>query len=104
MESIITDYRELSVISNAPRECTHHCIFGNGRHELADKDGLTIPMTNAEHNMGKYALHENPTAEMLSKIIGQLAWEKEYIAKRTDRDLRHEAREAFRKRYGESYL
>ena len=104
MESIITEYTNISVISGLPKECTHHCIFGNGRHKLADKDGLTIPMTHAEHNTGKYALHENSTAEMLSKILGQLAWEKEYISQRTETDLRKEAREAFRKRYGESYL
>ena len=103
MESIITEYTDLSVVSGAPKECTHHCIFGNGRHKLADKDGLTIPLTNAEHNMGKYQLHENPTAEMLSKIIGQLAWEKEYISQ-GNTDIKKEAREAFRKRYGESYL
>ena len=103
MESIITEYTDISVISGSPKECTHHCIFGNGRHKLADKDGLTIPLPNAEHNMGKYQLHENHTAEMLSKIIGQLAREKENISD-GNKEIKKEAREAFRKRYGGSYL
>ena len=59
-------------------------IYGRGLRELADEDGLTIPLTHAEHNMNpngqRWQVHENAPAEALSKIAGQLAWEKEYIA------------------------
>nr|DAW76340.1 MAG TPA: CcmH protein [Caudoviricetes sp.] len=46
-------------------------------------------------------IHGNPMAEAMSKIIGQLAWEKRAVA---EGQTEEEAREAFRKRYGESYL
>jgi hypothetical protein len=109
-KSIITEYEDISAFSGAPAECTHHCVYGRGLRELADEDGLTIPLTNAEHNMSphgqRYQIHENPPAEALSRMVGQLAWEKNYyrdlctVAGNTEDD----AREAFRKRYGISYL
>jgi hypothetical protein len=45
--------------------------------------------------MGKATerIHENPMAEKLSKMLGQAIWEKH-----------NGDREAFRKRYGKSYL
>lgn len=103
-KSIVTEYEGISAFSGFPAECTHHLIFGNGLRKLADADGLTIPLTNAEHNMSRYGIHEHPAAEKLSKIAGQLAWEKEYIARTTYDGIRSEAREAFRERYGISYL
>lgn len=106
---MVTEYTEICVFCGRPKECTHHLIFGNGLHKLADQDGLTIPMCNRCHNMGLIIdrIHENPAAETLSKIAGQLAWEKEYIADRLELpfgDIRQEARDAFMERYGRSYL
>ena len=109
-KSIVTEYTDISAFSGAPAECTHHLIFGRGLRKLADRDGIFIPLTNSEHNMspnGKlYQIHENPVAEKLSKMVGQLAWEKEWILDRyNDKEkVKHEAREEFRKRYGISYL
>jgi len=113
-KSIVTEYEDISAFSGAPAECTHHLIFGRGLRELAEKDHLWIPLTNAEHNMNshgqRWQVHENAPAEALSRIAGQLAWEKEYIANElctTDslkEILYKEAREQFRKRYGISYL
>ena len=110
-KSIVTD---ISTFSGAPAECCHHLVFGRGLRELADADGLTIFLTNAEHNMNpngqRWQVHENAPAEALSKIAGQLAWEKEYIANTltTTEKLKaimyKEAREEFRKRYGRSWL
>jgi hypothetical protein len=40
-------------------------------------------------------------------MVGQLAWEKHYIATKRElpfEGIEHEAREAFRERYGISYL
>ena len=68
---------------------------------------IWIPLTNAEHNMSSkgliYQIHENPAAEKLSKIAGQLAFEKEYYRKLcvVNDDP---AREEFRKLFSESYL
>lgn len=111
MKTILTEYTELSAFSARPKECDHHLIFGSGVRKLADEDGLTIPLTHEEHNMGPIGnrIHENPAAEKLSKMLGQIAWEKEYyratfeaygeLARGQD-----PAREVFRERYGISYL
>lgn len=113
MKSIVTEYTELSAFSASPRECDHHLIFGNGLRKLADEDGLTIPLTNKEHNMGQNTeqIHGNQAAEKLSKMLGQEAWEAYHLSKIlteikdvTPEEIRAEAREAFRKRYGISYL
>ena len=109
--SIITKFENISAFSQGPAECTHHCIFGRGLRELADEDGLWIPLKNCEHNMSSkgtiYQIHGNPAAEKLSKMVGQLAWEKHYIAEKYSvpfEDIEEEAREAFRDRYGQSWL
>lgn len=105
--SIITKYEDISVFSGAPVECKHHCVFGSGKRDIADKYGLWIPLTNAEHNMSSkgliYQIHENPAAEKLSKIVGQLAFEKEYYKKKSG-ITEDPARDEFRKIFGESYL
>ena len=105
-KSIVTEYEEISAFSEAMAECRHHLVFGRGLRELADQDGLWIPLTNAEHNMSPYGtigqIHENIAAEKLSKIAGQLAWEKHTIIQSGCNE--REARQFFRQRYGISYL
>lgn len=111
-KSIITDYMEISAFSGKPAESTHHCVFGSGLRRLADQDRLIIGLTHDEHNMGELIerIHGNPAAEKLSKMVGQLAWERHWIAERLKQlhpgagDIESEAREAFRKRYSISYL
>lgn len=110
-KSIVTEFTDISAFSGAPAECRHHLCFGRGIRELAEQDGIWIPLTNSEHNMSpngqRYQIHENPPAEALSKMCGQMAWEKEYYREfyrqhtGFDEDC---SREAFRKRYGISYL
>ena len=120
MKNILTEYTELSAFSASPKECDHHLIFGSGLRKLADEDGLILPLTNREHNTGTVSerIHENQAAEKLSKMLGQVAWEEYYTAKlfakkheitgttedQCARAVMREAREAFRKRYGVSYL
>ena len=110
-KSIITNFENISAFSQAPAECQHHCIFGRGLRELADNDGVWIPLKNCEHNMSSKGninqIHGNPAAEKLSKMLGQIAWEKHWIAEKYSlpfTDIEAEAREAFRARYGQSYL
>lgn len=119
-KSIVTNYEQYSAFSGRPAECTHHLLFGGAIRKLADEDNLTIGLTNAEHNMSSKGtinqIHGNPAAESLSKIAGQLAWERVYLAKKlanvnkdgldeqTVEEWLDEAREAFRKRYGKSFL
>lgn len=113
MKSIVTKYLNISAFSQRAAECVHHLVFGSGKRKLADEDGLTIPLCHDEHNMGQICdrIHGNPAAEKLSKMLGQVAWESCYLAKKlaeltgqSASDLTSEAREAFRKRYGQSYL
>ena len=118
MKSKITDYVEYSAFSGSPAECYHHLIFGRGVRKLADEDRLIIGLKNSEHNMSPNGtinqIHDNPAAEKLSKIAGQLAWERNYLISQMalpfesedeafDR-LSRECREAFRRRYQKSYL
>ena len=110
-KSIITKFENISAFSGSPAECNHHLIFGNGLRDLADTDGIWIPLTNKEHNMSSkgtiYQIHSNPAAEKLSKMLGQMAWEKKYIIDKYElpfEGINDEAREAFIARYGKSYL
>lgn len=112
-KSIVTEYEDISVFSGRPAECTHHLIGGTGLRKLSDADGLTIPLLHAEHNLSPQGtinqIHGNPAAEKLSKICGQLAFEKKYLADFLREQFKFDgvetkAREAFRNRYGESYL
>lgn len=103
-KSIVTEYEGISAFSGFPAECQHHLCFGNGLRKLSDEDGLYIPLTHSEHNMGRFGIHGHPAAEKLSKMLGQMAWEKEYLVKQLPEGMKEEAREQFRKRYGISYL
>jgi hypothetical protein len=49
-------------------------------------------------------IHDNPPAEYLSKMCGQLAFEKEYYRRKLCEADEDPARDAFRERYGESYM
>lgn len=115
MKSRVTNYEQYSAFSGTPSECKHHLIFGGALRKLADEDGLYIGLTNAEHNLSPKGtinqIHGNPAAEHLSKIAGQLAWERNYLIERqllpfdnSYDEISEEAREAFRQRYGKSYL
>jgi len=110
-KSIITNFENISTFSGLPSECEHHCVFGRGLRDLAEEDGLKIYLTNKEHNMSSKGtinqIHGNPAAEKLSKMVGQLAWEKHWIAEKYSlpfSDIETEAREAWRERYGKSFL
>ena len=116
-KSIVTKYENFSAFSGIPTQIRHHLLFGRGIRSLAEADGVWIPLTDQEHNMSrngvKHQVHDNPAAEHLSKMAGQLAWERKYLADKLAEgntghqsadDWMDEAREAFRRRYSESYL
>lgn len=119
MQTILTKHKDISVFSGMQAEAVHHLIWGKfGRlRDLADADGLTIPLLHREHNMSASGtirqIHDNSAAEALSKMLGQVAWEKDYLAKKlatgnaekkTVDEWYMEARMAFMRRYGESWL
>lgn len=101
-KGIITEYDDYCLFCGRPVEAKHHLIGGPNRKK-AEEDGLKIPCCNNCHNVGDVLtrIHGNPMAEVMSKMMGQLAWEKRAVAGgKTEK----EAREAFRSRYGISYL
>lgn len=103
MKGIITKYNEYCMLCGKPTTTQHHFLFGRGERQLADEDGIKGPVCDDCHNIGELIkrIHGNIAAEKLSKMVGQLAWEKHAVAEGMTED---EAREAFRKRYKRSYL
>ncbi|MBH1941668.1 hypothetical protein I5677_12265 [Mobilitalea sibirica] len=95
MKSIVTEFTEICFFCGKPAECEHHLIFGKGNRDLSEEDGLKVPSCNRCHNIGTTIerIHDNSMAERLSKMLGQVIWESHYGD-----------REAFRRRYGKSYL
>lgn len=104
MKSILTKYTDSCMFCGTPTREEHHFLFGRGIRRLAEEDGIKGPACRFCHTTGwpvSSRIHDNPMAEKLSKIVGQLAWEKHKVATGMTED---DARDAFRKRYGVSYL
>lgn len=84
-------------------ECTHHLIFGQGLRDLADRDHLYLDLCNSCHNTGNLIsrIHDNSSAEKLSKMLGQALWMLNQVATQEDQDM---LKDQFIKRYGRGYL
>lgn len=109
-DSIIVNmrYANYDLIDGRPDVHRHHVFMGAKQRDLADEDGLWIPLSEQHHEYGlrpdtgvRCDVHHCKIFRQLTQIIGQLAWELEYVA---DDQKKKEAREAFRKRYGQSML
>ena len=102
-KTIVTRYDSFCFYCGRPVETEHHLLFGTGMRQLAEEDGIKLPACDEHHVTGRLIcrIHDNPMAERLSKIAGQLAWEKHCVAQGHSEE---EARELFRKRYKESFL
>lgn len=100
---IVTEFNRYCVFCSRPTEEEHHLLFGRGTRKLAEKDGIKVPVCSYCHTQNPVAqrIHDNTMAEKLSKIAGQLAWEKRCVASGKTEE---EARADFTKRYGRSYL
>lgn len=114
-KGIVTQHETICFICGRQAETEHHLIFGTAGRELSEKDGLKVPVCNNCHNMGQKLcrIHENPMAERMSKMIGQLAWEREWLLKNTvainskgqmEKVEGNVVRSQFMKRYGRSYF
>lgn len=105
-KSIITKYDKYCAFCGSPASEEHHLVFGDmgGKiRRLAEEDGIKLPACPYCHTLNpvKERIHDNPMAEKLSKMAGQLAFEKHACAQGVAEE---EAREMFRRRYGVSYL
>lgn len=108
-DSIIVDMRwaNYDMIDGTPAVERHH-VFGGANRHLSDDDGLWVPLSY-EHHQGMTSVHHNKEMKVLMHIIGQQAWMMDYIINNKDlpfdfANIKEEAKEAFRKRYGRSYL
>lgn len=105
LKTILTNYNEYCLICGKPAE-SHHIFKGNKQRKLADEDKLIMPLCQ-EHHTGNMSVHNKRELNVLCEIAGQLAWERQYLINKYQLpfdDLGDEAREAFRNRYGMSYL
>ncbi len=117
LHSIITDDLTHCIISGSPNVAIHHCL-GAANRNYSDSDGLVVPLEPTLHNEGKKPndkdllgvrcdVHHCKNMATLTHMMAQLAWEKRYIVEALEMpfdDIENEAREAFRSRYGKSYL
>ena len=95
---------EYCAICDKPNAEIHHLVFGVANRRLADADNLVLPLCREHHEF----LHKNAR---VSKIIGQLMFEREYLIEQmilpfddSHDEISDNARNAFRSRYGRSYL
>lgn len=103
---MITKFDDLCIICNRPATDHHHCFKGTKQRHLADEDGLIIPLCK-EHHLGNMSVHQKKELNVLCEIIGQLAWEREYLIKKYELpfdDLSTECRTAFVERYSKNYI
>lgn len=82
----------------------HHFLFGSGMRNKAEEDGIKAHVCDRCHTIGKVTdrVHDNSMAEKLSKMFGQAIYERNALASGEVKTI-DEAREKFRKRYGESF-
>ena len=116
MESIVTKYMSNCIICGKPDPDIHHGISGTANRKVSDAERLLFPVCPEHHNMGNNSIHLNPVINTWSKIAGELAWECQYLAQQlADVDMngldiksvdewREEAREKFRKKFGQNYV
>lgn len=93
---MVTDYMNNCLLCGRPRTDIHHCIYGSNRKKC-DADAIVIPLCRECHS----EIHHNGVSGHLSKVLGQALWELNEVA--DEKEIR-DAREKFRKRYGNSFL
>ena len=82
---------------------TRHLVFGTASRRLADEDGLTVRICSGCHS----AIHSQAVPGNMSRMMGQLLYEKRILQDALStlcEGPKEEVREAFRERYGKSYL
>lgn len=92
-ESIICNDKECFICGKRDQLHKHHILYGTANRELSEEDGCWIYLCGAEHNLTKKGVHYNRQFDITLKKFCQHLWEEKYGD-----------REAFRKRYGRSWL
>lgn len=98
----ITDYMNMCLICGSTQNIhKHHLCMGNANRQKSEDYLLYIPLCAKHHNMSDMSVHHNKEMNVMSRIIGQLAFEKQYCAFGYTYE---EAREKFIKEFGKSFL
>ena len=100
---MITKFDELCIICNKPATDHHHIFKGVKHRALAVKDGLILPLCREHHE----EVHNTKELNVLCQIIGQLAYERDFLIQKYELpfdDLATECRAAFMERYSKGYL
>lgn len=101
-KSIITKYTNICLICGTTHNVEQHHLIEGTRRKLSDEDGLIVPLCSYHHREALLAsVHLSTEMNTMSKIIGQLAWERNYCAEGHSVE---EARQAFLERYSKSYI
>ena len=79
MKSIIQEKQECFFCKRKDDLHLHHVCARRNRAN-SDKFGLTIYLCSYHHNMSDDSVHFNPIYDKLTKIIGQLYFERTYDA------------------------
>ena len=113
LKSIIARDIEHCLISGSPDPEVHHALEGVGKRRLSDDDGLIVGLSKQLHTEGKKPdvgvrcdVHHCRNMAYLMHVIGELAWEKQYIIEQRGLPfdtIEEEAHEAFRARYGKCF-
>ena len=113
LRSIIVDDVSHCIICDSPNVAIHH-VFGGDNRRLSDEDHLIVPLEPRLHNEGgrskpgdRCDVHHCDRMTKLMHIVGQQAWMMNYIIEKYELpfdDIREEAKEEFRSRYGRSYF
>lgn len=109
MKSIVVDdkYMGYCMICGKPTNVIHHGIEGVANRKVSDANHILIPLCENHHNMSDMSVHHNNEMRVMCHIISQLAYEKHFIAEKSQIpfwDIEQEARESFRSLFGKSYL
>ena len=101
-DSIIINkkYSGYDLIDGKPNVERHHCLMGPDRAK-ADEDGLLVPLTKEHHTSGKFSAHQCKEMRVLLEMLAQVSYERDRCAEGMSKEA---AREAFRERYGRSFL
>lgn len=101
MNPITDDMTHCIICGTGENIHKHHLIAGTSNRKKSTEFQLVVPLCAKHHNLGNNSMHLNPDMMILGKIIGQLAFEKQYCAFNYTYE---EAREKFRNVFGKSYL
>ncbi len=104
MQSTLTSDKEYCFFCGRRAICDHHLIFGTSGREFAEKYGLKVPICATCHTASEFVvdrIHDNSMAERLSKMLGQMTWERDRALEGMSKD---QIRDKFIKERGVSYL